>query len=440
MNTEHPGSQQSKPDSLSLRPPFGAGRRSAIIIGALLVSATLSCAQGDEAAPTDRAEGATVAAQGRAQAFERVMADAEISGSVIVTKGGETVFSAGYGLANREHNVPNTPDTKFRIGSITKQFTALGILMLRDRGRLDVTDWVGQHVPGLPASWRDLTIHQLLTHTSGIMHSWALPGFTETMAVPTTLDETLARFFDQPLLFEPGTDFTYSGVGYFLLAKVIEVVSGQPYADFLRAEIFEPLGMRDSGADRPMAILAQRASGYQRSESGVVENAPDIFMPLLTGGGNLYSTVGDLARWDRALTEHELVSEAAYELMYRAELEQYAYAWRVAELDGRQVLSHSGGLPGFAAFNLRIPAEEIDVVVLTNLTPGPVAQVARELAQVLLDASPAIGGPGRDFEASGVSGRRARGDRHEPRRLTEQTAGPRLTRPTRAHPPPTRRA
>lgn len=328
-----------------------------------------------------------VAAQSQADRLNQVLSQSGLSGSVIVTRAGSTVFSGGYGLANREHDVANTPGTKFRIGSITKQFTAMCVMILRDRGLLDVDDRVGDHVAGLPESWRNLTIHQLLTHTSGIMHSWNLPGFAETMAVPTTLDATLERFFDEPLLFEPGTSYAYSGTGYFLLARLIEVVSGESYAEFLQSEILDPLGMHETGADRQEPILLHRAAGYLRSEDGVVENAPDIYMPILTGGGNLYSTVEDMARWDHALDEHSLVSEQAYTSMYTPERNGYAYGWQVAEGEDGVVLFHSGGVPGFAAFNLRIPAEEIGVVILTNLTPArvPLRQLATTLARIVLE-------------------------------------------------------
>lgn len=331
--------------------------------------------------------GVPAAAQTLSDRLAQVLAEADLSGSVIVTKSGSTVHSAGYGMANRELGVPNTPQTKFRIGSITKQFTAMGILILQDRDKLDVHDPVGKHVKDVPESWRSLTIHQLLTHTSGIMHSWALPDFAATMAMPTTLDETLERFFDQPLVFEPGTDFAYSGVGYFLLAKVIEVVSGQPYSEFLKSEIFEPLAMHDTGADRHEVLLPQRASGYVRREDGTVRNAPHIFMPILTGGGNLYSTVVDMARWNRALAKHALVPDQAYTAMYRPEREGYAYGWRVRLFHGRELLVHSGRVPGFKAINFRIPEEEIDVVILTNITPGEPREVAKALAEVMLNDS-----------------------------------------------------
>lgn len=329
---------------------------------------------------------APASAQSLPERLSELLDGTDLSGSVLVAKGGRTLHEGGYGFANREWNMPNTPETKFRIGSITKQFTAVAILILQDRGQLDVRDQVGVHVSTVPSSWSTLTIHQLLTHTSGIMHSWALEGFTETMAVPKTLDETLERFFNEPLLFEPGTSYQYSGVGYFLLAKIIEEVSGVSYPEFLEAEIFKPLGMTETGADHPGGILARRASGYVWGEGRQIENAPDIFMPILTGGGNLYSTVRDLARWDRALTGGALLTEDAYAAMYLPERENYAYGWRIEEFEGRRVIAHGGGLPGFAAYNFRVPSEELDVVVLLN-GPGPVVgELARSLAKIVLDA------------------------------------------------------
>ena len=230
-----------------------------------------------------------------------------------------------------------------------------------------------------------LTIHQLLTHTSGIMHAWALEGFQETMMVPATLEDILERFYDQPLVFTPGSGFQYSGVGYFLLARIIEEVSGQEYESFLRDEIFIPVGMHDTGEDRGEVIISNRASGYLRLEDGTIQNAPKIYMPLLTGGGNLYSTVGDLARWDRALAQHELISEDAYEMMYRPERDGYAYGWRIGELEGRKTIAHSGAVPGFNSRILRIPEEDICVIVLTNSLPRQASPVANTLAELVLN-------------------------------------------------------
>lgn len=326
----------------------------------------------------------SVAAQEIQNELTELIDDAGFVGAAAVTRGESTVLTRAFGMANLEHGIPNTPQTKFRIGSITKQFTAAGILILQDRGLLTVSDSVGQLVPGAPELWRGITVHQLLTHTSGIMHSWPLPGFRQTMAVPTTLDETLERFRDEPLLFAPGSDYTYSGTGYFLLAKIIESVSGQPYDEFMQDAIFTPLQMNDTGSDRPDTVLPNRADGYVRADDGEIRNAPDLFTPLLTGGGNLYSTVGDMVTWHRALARHALISEAGYSQMYQPDRSQYAYGWRIGKMDGRTTISHSGSVPGFNAFILRLPEEDLCVVLLANHTTAGLGALAQSLASVAL--------------------------------------------------------
>ena len=330
------------------------------------------------------ASSAALTAQSLADRVDSLIEDAKLSGSVIVTRGGTTVLSAGYGMANRELGAPNTSSSKHRIGSITKQFTSMAVLILQDRGKLRVEDRVGQHLKSVPESWQRLTIHQLLTHTSGIMHSWALPGFAEVAMVPITLDETLELFFDEPLQFEPGARFQYSGLGYFLLARIIEEVSGQDYDAFLDEEIFTPLGMKDTGPDRPEVLLEGRAAGYVRRNGGAVQNARPLYTPILTGGGHLYSTVEDLSRWDRGLARHALLSAEAYSAMYRPEKRGYAYGWSVGQLEGRRAISHAGNMQGFNAYILRLPEDDVCIVVLTNLTPGQARPVAEAVAALVL--------------------------------------------------------
>ena len=331
------------------------------------------------------ASSAALTAQSLADRVDRLVEDANLSGSVIVTQGGARVLSAGYGMANRELGVPNTSSSKHRIGSITKQFTAMAVLLLQDQGKLRVEDRVGDYLRSVPESWKELTLHQLLTHTSGIMHSWALPGFAEVAMVPITLDQTLELFFDEPLQFEAGARFQHSGLGYFLLAKIVEEVSGQDYDAFLDAEVFTPLGMIDTGPDRPELLLEGRAAGYVRRDSGAVHNAPTLYTPILTGGGHLYSTVGDLSRWDRGLARHALLSAEGYSAMYSPEKQGYAYGWRVGQLEGRRAISHGGSVPGFNAYILRLPEDDVCVVVLTNLTPGQARQVAEAVAGAVLE-------------------------------------------------------
>jgi CubicO group peptidase (beta-lactamase class C family) len=323
----------------------------------------------------------------------------EFDGFAMVTLGGEPVLAKGYGFANAERELVATPQTAFRIGSITKQFTAMAIMILQERGAVRVTDSVGDHLDDIPEHWQGLMVHQLLTHTSGLMHSWALPGFTETMAEPRTLDETLRRFYDQPLVFEPGNGDAYSGVGYFLLAQLIEELSGLEYEEFLRVEIFEPLGMNNTGADTPDVVpvdrmegmdrlgrlgRVDRATGYVR-DGGVQRIAPEIHMPILTGGGNLYSSAEDLTRWDQALGAGELISAESYEAMYLPERSNRAYGWLVTQSDGYRVIRHGGGVPGFTTHIYRVPEAALCVVVLGNVQPVVSGQIAAQLAGMMLE-------------------------------------------------------
>jgi CubicO group peptidase (beta-lactamase class C family) len=166
----------------------------------------------------------------------------KFSGSVLVARGDQVLFAEGYGLANFEHEVPNTPQTKFRLGSITKQFTAMAILILQEQGKLSVDDLASKHVEGCPDAWKDVTIHHLLTHTSGIPSFTSLPGYGASMPLPSSPKQTLDRVRDMPLEFMPGEKFVYSNSGYVLLGQIIEKVSGKPYEHFLPETIFEPWG------------------------------------------------------------------------------------------------------------------------------------------------------------------------------------------------------
>ena len=298
--------------------------------------------------------------------MDHLVEEHEFSGSVIVTKEGKTIHSKGYGWANLEHQIPNTPHTKFRVGSVTKQFTAMAIIILHEQGKLEFDDPIAPYIPNPPSAWSEITFHQLLTHTSGIMHSWSLPGFDDSTIQPTTLAETINRFKDQPVLFTPGETFRYSGVGYFILAQIIEQLTEKTYEDALRQLIFTPLGMNDTGADHYQQILSHRATGYTRNPAGHLENSAHIYMPILTGGGNLYSTVEDLARWNQALEERKLISEMSYQRMYTPVKEDYAYGWVIGESFGHKEVFHGGGISGFESLFIRYPKQRVCIAILAN--------------------------------------------------------------------------
>ncbi|MCK7490937.1 MAG: beta-lactamase family protein [Comamonadaceae bacterium] len=268
----------------------------ALILAAVALAA--SCANGG------RDDGGDIAARMDAYLTASHGLD-RFSGSVLVARGGQIVLRKGYGMANYELSVPNGPETKFRLGSITKQFTAMAILQLESQGKLAVSDTVETVFPGFPNGGR-ITIRHLLTHTSGLPNMTEFPDYAKTMALPSTALETVGRFKDLPLDFEPGERLSYSNSGYVLLGAIIEKVAGRSYEEFVRENIFRPLGMDDTGYDHPDAILKNRASGYEFADDRLA-NARYIDMTIPHAAGGLTSTVDDLYKWDRALYTDKLL-------------------------------------------------------------------------------------------------------------------------------------
>ena len=316
--------------------------------------------------------------------LETAAVKGRFSGAVLVAERGKPLVAKAYGLANAEHQVLNTTKTKFRIGSVTKQFTAAAVMMLQERGKLSVSDPIDEYLDDIPDRWKGITIHQLLSHTSGLMHSWALPEFEKTIMIPATPEQTLAKFKGKPLVSKPGERFLYSGLGYFVLARLIEKVTGGTYDAFLKENIFTPLGMSDTGSDHPEAVIANRAAGYVFSE-GHLENAPAVYVPIFSGGGNLYSTVEDLLRWDQALYSAKVISKKSFEAMTTPVRNNYGYGWEVSEGFGHRVMAHGGGLPGFTAFIARHVDDQVTIIVLSNVTNIPADQVGEELAAIMFE-------------------------------------------------------
>jgi CubicO group peptidase (beta-lactamase class C family) len=218
------------------------------------------------------------------------------SGSILIARDGRVLVSQGYGMANLEHEVPNTPQTKFRLGSITKQFTAMAILILQERGKLAVQDKIKKYLPDAPKAWDEITIHHLLTHTSGIPNYTENLDFLRTLPVRVTLKELIAKFKDKPLDFKPGDKFKYSNSGYILLGQIIENASGENYPRFMNETIFAPLKMTDTGYDNALPIIKHRAAGYTRRLGFAITNCDYIDMSIPHAAGALYSTVEDLLK------------------------------------------------------------------------------------------------------------------------------------------------
>jgi CubicO group peptidase (beta-lactamase class C family) len=203
------------------------------------------------------------------QVVQTYVSTKQFMGSVLIARDKTVVLDKGYGFANLEWEIPNSPTTKFRLGSLTKQFTAACILLLEESGKLKVDDLVKKYMPDAPAAWDKVTIFNLLTHTSGIPSFTEFPDYASTEATASTPEKLVLRFRDKPLEFQPGEKMSYSNSGYVLLGYLIEKISGQTYSEFVQENIFKPMGMQDSGYDSNSAIIVHRASGYTPGDKGL---------------------------------------------------------------------------------------------------------------------------------------------------------------------------
>lgn len=295
----------------------------------------------------------------------------QFMGSVLLARGDEVIFSKAYGSANLEWNVPNTLDTKFRIGSMTKQFTAAAILLLEERGKLKVDDPIKDWYAAAPAVWSKITLRHLLGHTSGIPNYTNTPDFGRLSSWRATPDELVERVRDKPLEFEPGAQMRYSNTGYVLLGMAIERASGVGYAQFLEQNIFAPLGMKDTGYDDNSAILPRRAAGYTPGPNGIM-NAMYVDMTTPFAAGALYSTAPDLLRWERALFGNKVLSAASLAKMTTRGEGDYGMGLFVGMESNRPWFEHGGGIPGFNAKMAYYPQSDTVAIALSNLNgPGP---------------------------------------------------------------------
>lgn len=304
-------------------------------------------------------------------------------GAVLVARGSDVVFSKGYGLANVEWDIPNTPATKFRLGSITKQFTAASILLLEERGKLKVEDPVSKYVPDAPPAWNAVTIAHLLTHTSGIPSFTSFPEYKNREPFATPTEQIVSWFRDKPLEFQPGLTMNYSNSGYVLLGYIIERITGDSYERFVQQNIFTPLGMKDSGYDSNTAIIKNRASGYSPGPGGRV-NAGFIDMSIPHAAGALYSTTEDLLRWEQGLFGGKLLSPASLQKMTTPAKNNYAFGLVVLSVAGHKTIMHNGGIEGFNTMLAYFPDDKLTVVVLSNMNGPAVDELGQRLGPMAL--------------------------------------------------------
>lgn len=295
-------------------------------------------------------------------------------GTVILVRNDEVLFHGAAGLANVELGVAMRPDHVLRIGSITKQFTAAAIMLLHDRGQLNVADEISRYLPEFPSHGRGITISHLLAHTSGIYSYTDSPGYwrSDLLRTDVSPDEILQFFAHKPIQFPPGNEFSYSNSGYALLGLIIERVSGIDYEEFLRREIVEPLGLNGTYYGG-LHIVPMRASGYHVDRDGKLQNAFPLSMTHAYAAGGLLSTVEDLARWNAALMSGRLLGDESVQAMTTVVRlndgteNEYGYGFYVRERDGLLTISHPGGIHGFSASAVWLPQKRIYAAVLTNL-------------------------------------------------------------------------
>jgi len=301
------------------------------------------------------------------------------SGGILIAKGDKILLRKGYGMANYELGVPNTPQTKFHVASVSKSFTAAAIILLEQHGLLETTDPLSAYVPDYPEGQR-ITIHHLLVHTSGIPNVNSFPDYDAKSRFPHTLEEIISWFKDKPLEFMPGERYHYSNSNYNLLAFVIEKVSGRAYGEFLRANIFDPLGMKDTAHDGdPAAIILGRAHGYMPAGAQDLENAPPLVWSIKTGNGSIYTTVDDLYKWDRSLYGNKLLNEASRRKIFTDYGSDVGYGWFIRQGERRSV-AISGRAPGFSASLERFIDDDVCVVVTSNVYSSVTQSMADDIA------------------------------------------------------------
>ncbi len=315
------------------------------------------------------------------QVVQNYVDNKSFMGVVLVAEKDKVLLAQGYGDADLEWGIKNSPDAKFRIGSLTKQFTAASILLLEERGKLKLEDPVKTWLPDAPASWEKVTVFHLLTHTSGIPNFTGGLGWDLYQRQDHTPQESIARIRDKPLDFEPGTKFYYSNSNYILLGQIVEKVSGMSYADFLQRNIQTPLGMSDTGVDIPASILPERAQGYDSVPDGF-RHSSYISMTVPYSAGFLYSTASDLLKWERGLFGGKLLSPASLKKMTTPHLGDYGMGLFIRDAAHHSVITHNGTIEGFDSSLNFYPDRQLTIVVLGNVRTEAPDKIAAQLGKV----------------------------------------------------------
>lgn len=319
----------------------------------------------------------------------------KFNGSVLVADNGVVIYKKGFGYANMEWDIPNQPDTKFRLASVSKQFTSMLILQLVAEGKIDLKVPIATYLPDYPKkNAAVITVHHLLSHTSGTPSYTSFDNYRDIMRNPISVDELIQLFADSTLEFTPGERFSYSNSGYALLGKIIEKVSGKTYEEMAKERIFTPLGMTNSGYDSNDPVIKNRAAGYFKRGNAFV-NANYIDMSVPYAAGALYSTVEDLFLWDQALYTDKLLPKEYLDLLFKEHIAAwdsfYGYGWEIGKIpagnsnDFLATIGHGGGINGFNTQITRFPESKSSVILLNNTSGAPLYKMIVAIAGILND-------------------------------------------------------
>lgn len=317
----------------------------------------------------------------------------ELSGVVFVAQDGKIIYKEAFGEANQEWKIANTTDTKFRIGSLTQEFTAAIILQLEEEGKIKLKDNLADYLPYYRKDVaKKVTLHQLLNHTSGIPNYTERPDFLSSIIRSYLSTEQLVKeYCSDDLEFEPGKKFKYNNSGYVILGAIIETVTGETFETNLKKRILEPLEMNNSGYDSPYSILEKRASGYQKVGFQYI-NAMYIDMSIPNAAGGMYATVDDLYKWDRALNGETILSKKAKKKMFKPDKNiKCGYGWYIEDtptnINGTETTQayHTGGLPGFTALHIKLIEDNHTIIILSNSDVVPVYEIGEKLVATLYD-------------------------------------------------------
>lgn len=304
-------------------------------------------------------------------------------GNVLIAKEGKIIYHGSFGLANMEDSVPNALQTRFPIASLTKAFTATAVMMLQERGLLSVNDPISKYLDFTTPIWKGVTIHHLLTHTSGIPDYSEDSLWMEKRSSNISFHQTLSLFQGKPLSFAPGTKYSYSNSGYTLLSYIIEEVSGMSYDQFIVKNIFEPLRMRNTFIDDNKMIIARKARGYVR-DGLELQNAPYLNMELVKPAGGLVSTTEDILVWDQSFYTDKLLKSKSRKRMFTPFLENYGYGWLMDSLNGAMRISGNGAALGYRINIDRYPEQNTTVIIFCNSYDVFINAAIRDLGAIAL--------------------------------------------------------